>query len=276
MKSRSFRSTSSGSTNPIFGICRNFPLTAPVTRLALFLACILAGVGALKGQTNAPIDQFPYQLDVLDSDTTWHLGDTINLRITIGTASEPIPRLKGYALELELADSSFYTHDVALDHSQAWWVTSPSPLTSSSWQNHTLLMDAELPKPQWAGWGELVRLKLKVKAPTIYAYQVIKQLSGIIIYDNVEARRAPLDSPPSPTLIAFPQPCDHEFRLNVSKAELNAASLFTSQGKFLKSLPFDQLLNGVPTHSLPAGIYLLRIRKTNGTLQVLKIQVQHP
>lgn len=209
-------------------------------------------------------------------------GDSLQIEIRVGTESQPLDQVTGFALELELSALAQIPSSPSLQLENSW-LNEDDALQDQSYSDPgSLLLFLEANRSNQEsrkGYGELLSLTLICNTDSTQPQDLIVQLGGgMAIIDNLDMRLSqPLPNPAAEAaspLTSYPNPASEVLHVE-GLSPGGTISLFNLSGTLVRETqPDEKGYASFQVRGLPAGIYFLREGNPSGKCRTRKILVQ--
>lgn len=234
-----------------------------LTTTFLILATTLAAMAQTYDEV--PLSQFTHALSA--GNATLGVGDTAWFALTLGSSADPAQDVVGVRLELAIDGTADLPVAMPVQVTGSWCLDAANLHTALDVEDTPPAISLTARADDWSstsGHGFALRFPLVCNTANTPANSLIDNVGGVVIVENVDAKRAApnpklqptTDIPslpfPNPTMdvVRLPFPLEAEMRVELIAPDGNALRLQAQAGTDLLDL-----------RALAPGTYLLRVSR---------------
>lgn len=240
--------------------------TTTKTSLILLLMMTMFGV-QIQAQTYSEISLSDFNPVLISPDNVLDAGESAEFYIQIGTATEPIKNVAGFKLDIELGPDAKI--ESTINPTVVGWLVSTSKMEESTDPTQPENFNLKYEKSTSAtGSGQILKFKVVSTSNQIHASRLVKNVGGIMIIDNLDARMGQFTSTQSEKPKVYPNPSNGHFQLSGHVNDIKEMTLRSIDGSEIKKFAPS---NAIDITNVPNGCYLLEITSVNGTQSFQKL-----
>ena len=235
------------------------------TRISLLVAVLFAFAGPkcfLFGQSTSTSDlaNFTYSIDY--PSQSLNQGESVTIRLLLGTVSQQVEDVVGFDLELELSEYAQLPNSVDLSMENSWLNTDVSLNDVSSVDDPTRTLHLEVNRSDNSGvtgYGEIVTVTLVSDIDNATPQMLVSSLhGGIMIEDNIEMKTELGEGLFTSELKVFPNPATHFINMEGLEPGSEYKLIDLSGNIVMEGMVSDEAIQALDVQSLSKGLYVLK------------------